>query len=96
MASQDRVVRQSPQISGFEDTSEKLNWYGSNSEGIDRERTPDAMYFDEFFALDQEEHDSDPNNGEWSQPTYSDASRQSLSILKSSLPFSLPSSISQT
>lgn len=34
----------------------------------------------------QEVEDSDSSDGEWSQPTNSDASRSSSSILKSSLP----------
>ena len=46
MTSQDRFVRQPPQIGGFEDTQEELAWYGSNPEGIDRDRTPEPFYSD--------------------------------------------------
>ena len=74
MTSQDLVVRQPPQYGAFEDTQEELDWYGSNPEGIDRDRTPEAMYPDEILPLvvREEEEESD---GEWSRPTYSDASR---------------------
>ena len=64
ITSQDRVVSQPPQIPGFEDTQKKLDSYGSDPEGIDRDRSSDAMYFDEFMALNQEEDNSDPNDGE--------------------------------
>ena len=86
MDSQDLVVRQPPQIGGFEDTQEELDWYGSNPEGIDRNRIPDASYSDEDMALNQEQDDSDPSDGEWSQPTYSNASRSPSPTLKSLLP----------
>ncbi|KAF6238725.1 hypothetical protein HO173_003231 [Letharia columbiana] len=68
-----RLVRQPPQYGGFEDTQEELDWYGSNPEGIDRDRTPEAEYSDEFLPLKEE--DSGSSDGEWSRPTYSDASR---------------------
>lgn len=38
--------------------------------------------------LNQEEDDSDPSDGEWSQPTYSNASRSPSPTLKSFLPLS--------
>ena len=72
MTSQDLVVRQPPQYGGFEDTQE-LEWYGSNPEGIDR-RTPEAMYPDEILDIVTKEEEDD-SDGEWSRPTYSDASR---------------------
>ena len=87
MLSQDRIVRQPPQIGGFEDTQEELDWYGSNPEGIDRSASLDA-YLDEDMALNQEEDDSDPSDGEWSRSTYSDASRSPSPLLKPSLPLS--------
>ena len=62
--SQDLVVRQPPQIEGFEDTQEERDWYGSNPEGIDRDRTSDALYSDEDMGLNQEEDNSDPSNRE--------------------------------
>ena len=66
-----------PQYGGFEDTQEELEWYGSNPEGIDRDRTPEAMYPDEVLdvAWKEEDDDNDDSDGEWSRPTYSDASR---------------------
>ena len=64
MTSQDRVVRQPPQIPGFEDTQEELDWYGSNPKGIDRDRTSDTVYFDEYMTLNQEEDNSDSSDGE--------------------------------
>jgi hypothetical protein len=73
MTSQDLVVRQPPQYGGFEDTQEELEWYGSNPEGIDR-RTPEAMYPDEILDIVTKEEEDD-SDGEWSRPTYSDASR---------------------
>ena len=54
--SYDRVVRQPPQVGGFEDTQEELDWYGNNSEGIERDRTPE-YYSDEAIPL--EDNDSD-------------------------------------
>lgn len=57
--SQDLVVRQPPQYGAFEDTQEELDWYGSNPEGIDRDRTPEAEYSDEIVPLVPEEEDSD-------------------------------------
>ena len=73
MLSQDRVVRQPPPNGYFEDTQSEIDWYGSNPEGIDRDRTPEAEYSDEAIPVVSEE-DSD-SEGEWSRPTYSDASR---------------------
>ena len=35
----------------FEVTQEELDWYGSNPEGVDRDRTPDAVFLDEVMAL---------------------------------------------
>ena len=69
-------VRQPPQYGTFEDTKEELDWYGSNPEGIDRNRTPPTDYLDEILPFVQEE-DSD-SDGKWSRPTYSDASRSPL------------------
>lgn len=69
-----RVLRNPPQIGTFEDTHEELDWYGSNPEGIDRDRTPEAVYSDDIVPLVPEEEDSG-SDGEWSRPTYSDASR---------------------
>ena len=59
-----RLVRQPPQYGGFEDTQEELDWYNSNPEGIDRDRTPEAEYSDEFLPLKEE--DSGSSDGEWS------------------------------
>lgn len=73
MLSQDLFVRQPPPNGRFEDTQDEIDWYGSNPEGIDRDRTPEAKYIDEVIPLVPEE-DSD-SEGEWSRPTYSDASR---------------------
>ena len=39
------VIRQPPQVGGFEDTQEELAWYGGNPEGIDRDRTPEPVVF---------------------------------------------------
>ena len=76
MLSQDRFVRNPPQYGTFEDTQEELDWYGSNPEDVDRDRTPDAVSLDKFMALNQEQEDeSDPSNDERSRGTYSDASR---------------------
>ena len=76
MTSQELVVRQPPQYGTFEDTREELEWYGSNPEGIDRDRTPEAMYPDEVLDVAwKEEDDDNDSEGEWSRPTYSDASR---------------------
>ena len=51
MLSQDRFVRNPPQYGTFEDTHEELDWYGSNPEGVDRDRTPDAAFLNEFMGL---------------------------------------------
>ena len=51
MTSQELVVRQPPQYGTFENTQEELDWYGSNPEGIDRDRTPEAMYPDEVLGF---------------------------------------------
>ena len=76
MLSQDRFVRSHPQYGTFEDTQKELDWYGSNPEGVDFDRTPDAVFLDEFMALNQEQEDeSDPSGDEWSRGTHSDASR---------------------
>ena len=75
MDSQDLVVRQPPQIGGFEDTQEELDWYGSNPEGIDRNGPPPQSSDDDMALL---QDDSDPSDGEWSRPIYSDASRSPL------------------
>ena len=84
MTSQERVVRNPPQYGGFEATQEELDWYGSNPEGIDRDRTPEAFYSDDDgLPMPPEDEDSDPSDEEWSQPTYSDASRSPSPPLKS-------------
>ena len=84
MTSQELVVRQPPQYGDFEDTQEELDWYGSNSEGIDRDRTPKAFYSDDDGPpMAPEVKDSDPSDEEWSQSTYSDASRSPSPPLKS-------------
>lgn len=76
MTSQELVVRQPPQYGAFEDTQEELEWYGSNPEGIDRDRTPKTIYPDEILDVAwKEEDDDNDSEGEWSRPTYSDASR---------------------
>ena len=78
MLSQDRVIRQ-PQYGAFEDTQKEADWYDSNPEGVDRDRTPDAISSDEFLALNQEEeNNSDFSDDEYSRGTYSNASRLSL------------------
>ena len=84
MTSQELVVRQPPQYGGFEDTQEELDWYGSNPEGIDR-RTPEAMYPDEVLDVVAKE-DEEVSDGEWSRPTYSDASRSPSPRPSSSAP----------
>ncbi|KAF6223168.1 hypothetical protein HO173_013243 [Letharia columbiana] len=75
MTSQERVVRQPPQYGGFEDTQEELDWYGSNPEGIDRDRPLPEVLSEDDMALLQEKDESDPSDAEWSRGTYSDASR---------------------
>ena len=82
MTSQERVVRNPPQYGGFEDTQEELDWYGSNPEGIDRDRTPQAIDSDDSLPAVIQEEDSDPSDSEWSRPTYSDASRSPSPIPK--------------
>ena len=82
MTSQERVVRQSPQYGGFEDTQEELDWYGSNPEGIDRDRTPPTIDSDDSLPAVVREHDSNSSESEWSRPTYSDASRSPSPTLK--------------
>ncbi len=64
MTSQGLVVRQ-PQYGGFEDTQEELDWYGSNPEGIDRDRTPEAMYPDEVIGVvaTEEEEEEEEEEG---------------------------------
>lgn len=53
-----------------------MEWYSSNPEGIDRDRTPEAMYLDEVIDVAwKEEDDDNDSEGEWSRPIYSDASR---------------------
>lgn len=80
---QDRWVRQPPQIAGFSDTQSELDWYGSNPEGIDRDRTPNPCYSDDkLYPIKESEHESSLSEGEWSQPTYSDASRSPSPALK--------------
>ena len=67
MTSQGLVVRQPPQYSGFEDTQEELDWYGSNPKGIDRDRTPEAIYLDEVLGVvatkEEEEEEEEEEEG---------------------------------
>lgn len=73
--SQDRFVRNPPPNGYFYDTQDELDWYGSNPEGIDRDRTPNSYYTDEeILVVPEKEEDSD-SEGEWSRSIYSDASR---------------------
>ena len=85
-----RFLRNPPQYGTFEDTQEERDCYGSNPEGIDRDRTPEAMYSDEIVPLVPEEEDSG-SEGEWSRPTYSDASRSPSPLPEGST--SLPPSL---
>ena len=63
MTSQERVVRRPPQYGGFENTQEELDWYGSNPEGIDRDRPPPEVLSEDDMALLQKEEDkSDPSD----------------------------------
>ncbi len=64
MTFQGLVVRQPPQYGAFEDTQEELDWYGSNPEGIDRDRTPEAIYPDEVLDLVAKEEDDDDSASE--------------------------------
>ncbi len=81
-------VHQPSQYGGFEDTQEELDWYGSNPEGIDRDRSPKTEFSDnEFLPLIQKEDNNDSDD-EWSRATYSDASRSSSPPPKSSVPAS--------
>ena len=77
-----------------------MDWYGSNPEGIDRDR---KFSDDDFLPLMQEEDNND-SDGEWSRATYSDASRSSSpksiappssSFLKRKAETSLDASIDQ-
>ena len=63
MTSQGLVVRQPPLYGGFEDTQEELDWYGSNPEGIDRDRTPEAMYPDEVIVVVATEEEEEEEEG---------------------------------
>ena len=44
-------VRQPAQYGGFEDTREELDWYGSNPEGVDRDRSPEPYFSDELLLI---------------------------------------------
>ena len=65
-----------------------MDWYGSNLKGIDRDRTPEAVYPDEVLDVVAREEDEEEENsdGEWSRPTCSDASRSPSPKPSSSLP----------
>ena len=64
MTSQGLVVRQPPQYGGFEDTEEEHDWYGSNPEGIDRDRISEAMYSDEVIDVVAREADKEADNSD--------------------------------
>ena len=86
MLFQDLVVRQPPQIGGFEDTQKAIDWYSSNPEEIDRDAPPPPSSDDDMALLQKEEEDeSNPSDGEWSRGTYSDASRSPSLSLKITL-----------
>ena len=88
--SYNRVVRQPSHYKTFKDTQKKLDWYGSNPEGINRNRTSEAVYSDDFLAPEQEDKDSELSEDEWSRPTYSNVFRSPL--LESSASSPNPSS----
>lgn len=65
MTLQERVIRNPPQYGAFEDIQEELDWYGSNPENIDRDRTPQPFYSnDNGLPMTQKIENSDPSDGE--------------------------------
>ena len=50
---------------GFEGTQEERDWYGSNPEDVDRDRTSEAFYSDDDgLSMAQEVKKSDPSDKE--------------------------------
>ena len=41
-----------------------MDWYGSNPEGIDRDRTPEAIYSDEVLGVVAKEEDEEEENSD--------------------------------
>ena len=41
-----------------------MNWYGSNPEGIDYNRTPEAIYLDEVLDVVAREDDKEEENSD--------------------------------